>query len=63
MTDKKPYRDFNSYLRELFGCRVQKITLDAGLTCPNRDGTVGYGGCIYCNVRGSGTGLGKTLSI
>ncbi len=63
MTNKKPYRDFNSYLRELFGCRVQKITLDAGLTCPNRDGTVGYGGCIYCNARGSGTGLGKTLSI
>ncbi|MCF8038276.1 MAG: TIGR01212 family radical SAM protein [Desulfohalobiaceae bacterium] len=50
------YRDFNSYLRELFGCRVQKITLDAGLTCPNRDGSLGRGGCIYCNPRGSGTG-------
>ncbi len=60
---EKPYRDFNSYLRELFGCRVQKITLDAGLTCPNRDGTVGRGGCIYCNLRGSGTGFGRTLSI
>ncbi len=60
---EKPYRDFNSYLRELFGCRVQKITLDAGLTCPNRDGAVGYGGCIYCNARGSGTGLSKSLSI
>jgi len=42
---------------------VQKITLDAGLTCPNRDGTRGRGGCIYCNSRGSGTGLGQTLSI
>ncbi len=52
----KPYRDFNTYLRELFGCRVQKITLDAGLTCPNRDGSLGLGGCIYCNPRGSGTG-------
>jgi len=50
------YYDYNSYLRELFGCRVQKISLDAGLTCPNRDGTLGYGGCIYCNARGSGTG-------
>ena len=50
------YRDFNSYLRQLYGCRVQKITIDAGLTCPNRDGTLGYGGCIYCNARGSGSG-------
>ena len=50
------YRDFNSYLREVFGCRVQKIIIDAGLTCPNRDGTVGWGGCIYCNARGSGSG-------
>ncbi|GKT07834.1 TIGR01212 family radical SAM protein [Desulforhabdus sp. TSK] len=55
----KPYRDYNSYLRELFGCRVQKITLDAGLTCPNRDGTLGTGGCIYCNERGSGTGAAQ----
>ena len=60
---QKPYRDFNTYLRGLFGCRVQKITVDAGLTCPNRDGKVRYGGCIYCNERGSGTGEGKILSI
>jgi uncharacterized protein len=52
----KPYRDYNSYLREVFGCRVQKITVDAGLSCPNRDGTRGWGGCIFCNPRGSGTG-------
>lgn len=51
-----PYRDLNGYLRGLFGERVQKITLDAGLTCPNRDGRVGRGGCLYCNPRGSGTG-------
>ncbi len=50
------YRDLNNYLRELFGCRVQKITVDAGMTCPNRDGTISTGGCIYCNARGSGTG-------
>lgn len=50
------YRDLNSFLRERFGCRVQKIPLDAGMTCPNRDGTKGTGGCIYCGGRGSGTG-------
>lgn len=58
------YRDFNLYLRELFGCRVQKISLDAGFNCPNRDGTLSVGGCIYCNARGSGTGAaGRGLSI
>jgi uncharacterized protein len=51
-----PYLDLNSYLKARFGERVQKITLDAGLTCPNRDGRVGAGGCLYCNARGSGTG-------
>lgn len=50
------YYDLNTYLRNLFGCRVQKISLDAGLTCPNRDGRLSRGGCIYCNARGSGTG-------
>ncbi len=60
----KPYRDYSSYLRSLFGCRVHKITLDAGLTCPNRDGTLGTTGCIYCNARGSGTGAARRgLSI
>jgi uncharacterized protein len=58
------YTDLNSYLRGLFGCRVQKITVDAGLGCPNRDGTIAGGGCIYCNSRGSGTGAyGRGLSI
>jgi hypothetical protein len=50
------WRDFSSALRERFGCRVHKISLDAGFTCPNRDGTLGRHGCIYCNARGSGTG-------
>ncbi|MFZ1984781.1 MAG: TIGR01212 family radical SAM protein [Desulfatitalea sp.] len=50
------YYDLNSYFRQRFGARVHKLTVDAGLTCPNRDGTVGSGGCIYCNARGSGTG-------
>jgi radical SAM superfamily enzyme len=41
MTGPLPYRDLNSHLKERFGARVQKVTLDAGLTCPNRDGSVG----------------------
>lgn len=52
----KPYRDLNTYFRQRFGQRVHKLTVDAGLTCPNRDGTLSSGGCIYCNARGSGTG-------
>jgi uncharacterized protein len=48
------YYSFNNYLKERFGERVQKITLDAGMTCPNRDGTKGVGGCVYCDSRGSG---------
>ncbi len=54
--DQLRYYDLNTYLREQFGCRVQKISVDTGLTCPNRDGTIGRGGCIYCNQKGSGTG-------
>lgn len=61
MMPDKLYRDYNSYLRQRFGCRVQKISLDAGLSCPNRDGTLGYEGCIYCNDRGSGTGAAQRL--
>jgi hypothetical protein len=64
MQAHKRYTDFNTYLRHVFGCRVQKITIDAGLTCPNRDGTISTGGCIYCNSRGSGTGAhARGLSV
>lgn len=45
----KPYKDFTSYLKENFPFRVQKISINAGFTCPNRDGTKGRGGCTYCN--------------
>lgn len=65
MSGPLPYRDLNSHLRERFGERIQKITLDSGLTCPNRDGRVGVGGCLYCNARGSGTGAwgqGRSIS-
>lgn len=54
---KRRYHDYNSYLKTLYGRRVQKISVDAGLGCPNRDGTKGRGGCIYCNAKGAGTGL------
>jgi radical SAM protein (TIGR01212 family) len=60
----KRYNDLNTCLRSLYGCRVQKITVDAGLSCPNRDGTLSTGGCIYCNARGSGTGAyARGLSV
>ncbi len=59
----KRYNDFNTYLKSIYGCRVHKITLDAGLSCPNRDGNISVGGCIYCNDKGSGNGLSKIKSI
>lgn len=43
------YNSYGAFLREKFGCRVSKIVVDAGFLCPNRDGTVGFGGCTYCN--------------
>ena len=44
----------NEYLRERFGCKVYKIAINAGLTCPNRDGKLGFSGCIFCSAGGSG---------
>lgn len=52
----KRYNDFNTYLKRYFGVKVHKITIDAGMSCPNRDGSISDAGCIYCNERGSGTG-------
>lgn len=43
------YRDFSGFLAEHFPFKVQKLSVNAGFTCPNRDGTKGYGGCTYCN--------------
>ena len=43
------YNDFSTYFRTLFSERVQKVSIDAGFTCPNRDGSKGVGGCTYCN--------------
>jgi radical SAM protein (TIGR01212 family) len=49
----KRYYDLKSFWLNRFGCRVYKLQIDAGFTCPNRDGTVSRGGCIYCDGRGS----------
>ncbi len=54
----------NQYYMEKFNCKVYKISLDAGCTCPNRDGTKGFGGCIFCSASGSGEFASlKNLSI
>lgn len=50
----KPYYSLDYYLKQTFGCKVYKIALDGGMTCPNRDGTAGTGGCIFCSNGGSG---------
>lgn len=54
MEDLERYKHLNKYLKEKFGERTLKICIDGGFTCPNRDGTKGYGGCIFCSENGSG---------
>ena len=49
METEKRYNDFGEFLRKYFPYKVQKISINAGFTCPNRDGKSGYGGCTYCN--------------
>ncbi|NPA37436.1 MAG: TIGR01212 family radical SAM protein [Chlorobi bacterium] len=49
MNQQKRYNDYSSYIKRVFGERVQKVSIDAGFTCPNRDGTKGRGGCHFCN--------------
>ena len=49
MQVKSRYKDFSSFIKEKFNGRVQKVSIDAGFTCPNKDGTKGKGGCTYCN--------------
>lgn len=50
----RPYYSLNSWLKQEFGTKVYKLSLDAGMSCPNRDGNVGWGGCIFCSEGGSG---------
>ena len=57
------YKTLSLHYREKFGCKVYKLAIDGGFTCPNRDGTVGYGGCIFCSGAGSGDFAEKGSSI
>lgn len=58
------YYSFNQYLKDTFGCKVYKISINAGFTCPNRDGTLGTRGCIFCSKGGSGDfAESSTLSV
>lgn len=55
----KRYYSLNSFLRNKFNKKVFKISIDGGFSCPNRDGTISYGGCIFCSERGSGDFAGS----
>ena len=55
----KRYNRFSDYMKEKFGQKIIKISLNAGLTCPNIDGTKAYGGCTYCSISGSGDFAGN----
>ena len=57
------YTTLSRHYREKYGCKVYKLALDGGFTCPNRDGTVGVGGCIFCSGSGSGDFAEKGESI
>lgn len=52
--EEKPYRSLNAYYRSIFGRKAAKISLNGGFTCPNRDGTCGLRGCLFCSAGGSG---------
>ena len=56
------YKRFSDHCREKFGCKVYKLSIDAGLTCPNRDGTLGTGGCIFCDGSGAFAARGDDIS-
>ncbi len=62
---KDPFYKYSTYLKEKYGERVHRISIDAGFTCPNRDGILSRSGCIYCDAKGSGTGayILKKISI
>ncbi|NLN50264.1 MAG: TIGR01212 family radical SAM protein [Acholeplasmataceae bacterium] len=58
-TTEKHYNTLNNYYRSIYGKKVFKVALNGGFTCPNIDGTVGYGGCTFCSSLGSGDFAGK----
>ena len=57
------YRNLSGYFREKYGRRLSKICIDGGFSCPNRDGRISHGGCIYCGERGAGEHIDPCLSI
>ena len=59
MWDEKPYRSLNYHLKERYGEKIYKVSLNGGMTCPNRDGTLGNSGCIFCSAGGSGDFAGN----
>lgn len=63
MENKNRYNKLNEYLKNKFGERTLKICIDGGFTCPNRDGTIAKGGCIFCSERGSGEHIHTSASI
>ncbi len=58
-----PVNTLGRALKARYGRRLRRVSLDLGLSCPNRDGVSGYGGCIYCDLSGSGTGAAPTQSL
>ncbi len=56
---EKSYHSLDYDLKQAYGEKVYKITLDGGMTCPNRDGHLGHGGCIFCSSEGSGDFAGS----
>ena len=59
----KRYYSFDSFLKNYFGEKIYKVSLAGGFTCPNRDGTLGTGGCIFCSEGGSGDLLLRLLCL
>lgn len=64
MENKIKYYSLNTYLQDKYGCKLYKVPIDGGFTCPNRDGSKDYRGCIFCSASGSGDFIrGKNLTI
>ena len=63
MENLERYKHLNKYLKDKFGERTLKICVDGSFTCPNRDGTCGKGGCIFCSVKGSGEHIESSISV
>ena len=57
------YNNFGAYMRKRYGKNLEKICLDGGFTCPNRDGKCGVGGCIFCGERGAGEHIGGRIDL